>query len=279
MNKKQVGAIILGVVIGATAIVGFKSSHRIQPGYVGIIYSLNGGIKDEVLTQGLRFALPWEKVKQYSVSTEQGYLSKDSKEGDGSDNSFSVPTSDGKTVTVDLEYSYHFDSDRLPETYVKFKGQDGQTIENTFIRGKLKTWASEVASSFSVMDIYGDKRSELNAKLLEHVRNNFNEYGIVIDAVNFSRIELDEATSQAIQQRINKQQEVETAKLEAEKATIDAQTMITKAEAESKANEIKSQAIDDKILQQQFIEKWDGRTPVVMGSDGNIMDISSLMGE
>lgn len=277
MKNKTIGAIILTLVVGVSAICGMKSAHKIKPGYVGIIYSLNGGIKDEVLTQGLRFVLPWEKVKQYSVSTEQGYLSKDQKEGSEGDDSFNVPTSDGKTVNVDLEYSYHFDSEKLPETYVRFKGQDGKTIEETFIRGKLKTWASEVSSTFSVMDIYGEKRTELNKALSDHINPLFEEYGIVIDAVNFSRIDLDSQTAEAIQTRINKQQEVETAKLEAEKATIDAQTKITQAEAEAKANEIKTQAIDNKILQQQFIEKWNGSLPTVVGSEGNIMDISSLI--
>ena len=278
MNNKKIGALLLTLVIGVGAVCGIKSAHKIKPGYVGIVYSLNGGIKDEVLSQGLRFVAPWEKVKQYSVSTEQGYLSKEAKEGSEGDDSFNVPTSDGKTVNVDLEYSYHFDADKLPQTYVRFKGQDGKTIEDTFIRGKLKTWAAEVSSTFSVMDIYGEKRTELNRALSDHINPLFEEYGIVIDAVNFSRIDLDSQTAEAIQARINKQQEVETAKLEAEKAEIDAKTMLTKAQAEADANNIKTQAIDEKILQQQLLEKWDGKLPVVTNGN-NIMDISSLMGK
>ena len=279
MNNKKIRALLLTLVIGVRAVCGIKSAHKIKPGYVGIVYSLNGGIKDEVLSQGLRFVYPWEKVKQYRVSTEQGYLSKEAKEGSEGDDSFNVPTSDGKTVNVDLEYSYHFDADKLPQTYVRFKGQDGKTIEDTFIRGKLKTWAAEVSSTFSVMDIYGEKRTELNRALSDHINPRFEEYGIVIDAVNFSRIDLDSQTAEAIQARINKQQEVETAKLEAEKAEIDAKTMLTKAQAEADANNIKTQAIDEKILQQQFIEKWNGSLPTVVGNNGNVMDISSLMGK
>ena len=279
MNNKKIGALLLTLVIGVGAVCGIKSAHKIKPGYVGIVYSLNGGIKDEVLSQGLRFVAPWEKVKQYSVSTEQGYLSKEAKEGSEGDDSFNVPTSDGKTVNVDLEYSYHFDADKLPQTYVRFKGQDGKTIEDTFIRGKLKTWAAEVSSTFSVMDIYGEKRTELNRALSDHINPLFEEYGIVIDAVNFSRIDLDSQTAEAIQARINKQQEVETAKLEAEKAEIDAKTILTKAQAEADSNNIKTQAIDEKILQQQFIEKWNGSLPTVVGNNGNVMDISSLMGK
>lgn len=279
MKNKMIGAIISGVVILGVLVGGIMSAHKIKAGYVGVVYSLNGGIKGEVLPQGLHFVNPLSSVREYSVATEQAYLSQDAKEGSKGDDSFSIPTSDGKTVNVDLEFAYHFDADRLPETFTKFKGQDGKTIEDTFIRGKMKAWTAEVSSTFSVIDIYGEKRAELNAKVLEHTKKNFDEYGIIIDSVNFSRIGLDDATEQAIQNRINKQQELETSKLEAEKAKIDAEAKITQAEAQAKANEILSQSIDESILQSKFIDKWDGKTPLVMGSDGNIMDISALMKE
>ena len=263
------------------------SASKIKAGYVGLIYNLNGGIENEVLPQGLHFVAPWKKVKQYSTSIEQGYLSREEKEGSKGDDSFNVPTSDGKTVNVDLEYSYHFDSKRLPETYVKFKGQDGKTIEDTFIRGKLKTWACEVTANYSVVDIYGEKRTELNKALSDHMQPLFDEYGIILDACNFSRIELDQQTSDAIQKRIDKQQEVETTKLEAEKAEIEKQTTlikvqteaeatITKAKADAEANNIKSQSIDDKILKQQMIDKWDGKLPTVSGNGQNIIDIGDI---
>ena len=279
MKSKLIGAIISGVVVLGILVGGVASSHSIKAGYVGIIYSLDGGIKGEVLPQGLHFVNPLSSVRQYSVATEQAYLSKDAKEGDKDDNSFSIPTSDGKTVNVDLEFSYHFDADKLPQTFTKFKGQDGKTIEDTFIRGKMKAWTAEVSSTFSVIDIYGEKRAELNAKVLQHTQKNFDEYGIVIDSVNFSRIGLDEATSNAIQTRINKQQELETSKLEAEKAKIDAEAKVTVAQGEAKANEALSKSIDQSILQQKFIDKWDGHMPTVTGSNSNMMDISSLMNQ
>ena len=275
MKSKELGAIISGVLIGAVLIGGALSMHKVKAGYVGLIYNLNGGIESTTLSQGLHFVAPWKKIKQYSVSIEQGYLSKDAKEGSEGDDSFNIPTSDGKTVNVDLEYSYHFDAEKLPETYVKFKGSDGKTIEDTFIRGKLKTWSAEVSANYSVMDIYGEKRTELNKALSDHMQPLFAEYGIVLDACNFSRIELDTQTADAIQKRINKQQELETSKLEAEKAEIDAKTKITQAQAEADANAIKNNSITDNILRQQMIEKWNGELPQVCSDGQNIIDLTT----
>lgn len=274
MKSKTLGAIVSGVVILGALICGVKSAHFIKPGYVGIMYSMNGGVQDKVLTQGLKFVSPIKSVRQYSVATEQAFLSKDKREGSEDDDSFMIPTSDGKTVNVDLEFAYHFDIDKLPKTFTKFKGQDGKDIEKTFIRGKVKSWAAEVSSQFSVIDIYGEKRTALNTAMLDHCKKKFSEYGIVIDSVNFPRIGLDTATSKAIQERINAQQQLQKAKIDKEKAEIDAQKKsveargiadaeVIKAKGEAEANKKLQESLTSEIVEYKKIEKWNGIMPQV----------------
>ena len=268
---------------------------RIDPGYSGIQYSLNNGIKGEVLNQGLHFKSPFMKVTSYSVATTQGNLSKDRKEGSKDDESFMIATSDGKTVEVDLEYSYHFDVEDLPSTFTQFKGQSGEEIETTFMRGKLKTYTNDVSSKFSVLDIYGEKRTELNAAILEYTRDKFAEFGIVIDSINLSRIELDEQTAKAIQDKINKQQELESLKVEAQKAEVEAEKLLVqkqadvdakileaeaeaeairiKAEAEAEANRLISESLTSELLQLEQINKWNGDVPQVQGNSTPIIDL------
>ncbi len=275
-RKRITGGIAAGVVVIGGLIFGCMSTTTIDPGYVGVVYSLNGGIQSDVLTQGLQFKAPWHKVRQYSVATEQGYLSADKKEGSEGDDSFSIPTSDGKLVNVDLEYSYHFDVEKVPDTFTMFKGQSGQYIEETFMRGKLKTWAGEVSSKFSVLDIYGEQRTELNAQVYEHVKGKFEDYGIVIDAISFSRIGLDPQTEQAIQERVNAQQSLEKEKVETEKAkqvaerkkieaqgAAEAALIETKGQAERKevlakadalTNELISKSLTPELLQKMEME-------------------------
>lgn len=45
-------------------------------------------------------------------------------------------------------------------------------------------------------------------------------------------------------------------------AEAQARIDIVKAEAEKKANELKQQSLTPLLVQQQFIEKWDGKTPL-----------------
>lgn len=293
------GAIAIGtlVVAGGLTLTGWNlCTTRIDPGYAGIQYSLNSGIQGEVLTQGLNFKSPFTKVTHYSVATTQGNLSKDKKEGSRDDDSFKIPTADGKTVEVDLEYSFHFDVEKLPETFTQFKGQSGEAIEQTFMRGKLKTYVSDVSSQFSVLDIYGEKRTELNAAILDYAREKFSEFGIVIDSINLSRIELDSQTEQAIQNKINKQQELEQMKVEAQKAEVEAQkklieveaeaeqkrvkaqaeadAVLIKAEAEAQANELLKQSISPELIEMEKISKWDGTLPQITGNSTPIVDLN-----
>ena len=53
MKKYKSVFVGIGVVI-VTLIVLSMCTTKIKPGYVGVVYSLNGGIKGQVLTQGLQ---------------------------------------------------------------------------------------------------------------------------------------------------------------------------------------------------------------------------------
>ena len=79
-----------------------------------------------------------------------------------------------------------------------------------------------------------------------------------------------EATQTAQQNALKAQQELEISKAEAEKKIVEAQ-------AEADANKIKTQSIDDKNLQQKFLEKWNGELPKVVGEGENIFDLSNIM--
>jgi regulator of protease activity HflC (stomatin/prohibitin superfamily) len=284
--KFKVGAIVTGVVILGGIIFGVMSLERIKAGYAGIIYNVSGGIEDKTLSQGWHLVSPFKKVTQYSISTEQAFLSKDTREGSKEDDSFGIPTSDGKLLNVDLEFSYRFDADKLPETFTRFKGQSGKQIEDTFIRAKMKSWSGEMSSRFTVLEIYGEKRAELNKAVYEYTKDKFKEYGIVIDSVNFSRIGIDEATERAIQERVNSQQALEKSKIEAEKAKIDAEKSIIEAQAkadavlieaqgQAKANEELRKSLTKEIVDYYKIQKWDGKLPVSQGGT-SIIDLGDV---
>lgn len=289
MRKGAVGAIILAVIIFGGLLVGIVCTARIPTGYVGVVYNMSGGVDGEILTQGFHLVSPTKKVTTYSIGIEQSYLSSEKVGDSPKDESFSIPTSDGKTVRVNLEFSYRFDEERVAETFTMFKGKSGEEIKDTFIKPKIIAWTQEVSANYPVTDIFGDKRTQINAELDVYLREKFDPYGIIIDTVNFTDISVDEETAAAIQKKVNAQQELELANIEAETARIqaekdkevakinaeqelitaeaEAEAMLIKAEAEAKANEEISSSLTDLLIDKMKYEKWNGQLPTVSGTD------------
>ena len=136
---------------------------------------------------------------------------------------FNIPTSDGKTVKVDLEFSYRFDAECVTETFIQFKGRSGEDVKTTFIKPKIIAWTQEVSANYPVTDIFGDKRTKINAELDVYLKEKFAPYGIIIDTVNFTNISVDDETAAAIQKKVTAQQELELAEIEARTALIQAE--------------------------------------------------------
>lgn len=291
--KKKIVSLVLVLLAGG--LLTLKSCHKVPAGYVGVVYSPSGGVQEKVLTQGYNFINPFKGVTKYTIGTEQAYLSADEREGSKEDDSFIVPTSDGKMVNVDLEYSYRYDENKVSRIFTRFKGKSGETIQDTYTRVKIKAYVSEVTSKFSVLDIYGSKRAELNLKAFEHIKKKFEKDGIIIESVNFSRIGLDKATATVIQQRVNTQQELERQKIEKEKTQIEAERnaieekgkanvkliqakaeaerILTVARAESKANELKKRSLSNELIRYEQTLRWNGELPQVTSGGTPIIDI------
>lgn len=263
MSKGKVGAIALAVILGIGALMAFVSIEKIPAGYVGIVYNAANGVTGETLSQGWHIVAPTKKVTTYSVGLEQSYLTSDNKGDSKNDESFKIPTSDGKTVKVNLEFSYKYNSDKIANTFTMFKGRSGETIKNEFIKPKIIAWTQEVSANYPVTDIFGDKRTAINAELDTYLKQKFEPYGIIIDTVNFTDISVDDETAAAIQKKVTAQQELElanvqakTAEVQANKdkkvAEINAETVRINAQAEADAYRIKSNSITDNLL-----KKWE----------------------
>lgn len=307
MKKGTIGAVFLGIVMVVGIILGFMCMERVPAGYVGVVYNMSGGVDGEVLTQGWHLVSPTKKVTTYSIGIEQSYLTSENKGDSENDESFNIPTSDGKTVKVNLEFSYRFDPDKVTDTFVQFKGRSGESVKNTFIKPKIMAWTQEVSATYPVTDIFGDKRTEINAELDTYLKEKFAPYGIIIDTVNFTDISVDDETAAAIQKKVTAQQELELANIEAQTAKIQAEkdkevalieaeknkeassiqaeqarikaqgeadAKKIAAEAEAEANRKIAESLTPELIEKIKYEQWNGELPQVQGLGTPIVDIT-----
>lgn len=266
MKKGFVGAISFLVIFIIVAVCVLNCITRIPNGYKGVQYSMNGGVKDEVLAQGWHLVAPTVKVKEFTVSNEQLILSKDSRDGSEGDESFNVSTADDASIAISFQMSYKFAQEDLVDTYKKFRGMSGEDIVNHRVKAVLKSKISEVTTDYSMMDIYSGNRSEINNKITEYLAKDFKRaYGIDVIDASIIDVHPDEKLQNTIDSRVKalqkKQQaqaEQETAKVEAATALIKAQNEadieITKAKAEADANREVAKSITPELIKMKEAE-------------------------
>ena len=304
--RGKIGAVILALVMFFGQIAETMCLEKVPAGYIGVEYNMSGGVTGETRGQGMHVLSPTKKLELYSIGIEQSYLTAESKGDSKEDESFNTPTADGKSLRVDLEFSYRFDPDRVTDVFTQFKGQSGKEVKDTFIKPKMIAWTQEVTAKYPVTDVFGDKRQELNEALDTYLKEKFNPYGIIIDTVNFTNISTDAETQAAIQKKVNAQQELELANIEAQTAKVQAQkdkevaliaaereketaqiqaeqkkiqaqaaadAQLIAAEAEAEANRKISESLTSALLEKIKYERWDGTVPQVQGSSTPIVNL------
>ena len=234
MSKGLVGAIVSGVVIAFAVIMCLLMMEKVPAGYVGIVYSMNGGVSDEVLTQGWHIVSPTKDVTLYSVGIEQSYLTSGSDGDSRNDDSFEVPTSDGKGLNVDLTFTYRYDPEKVTQLFTRFKGQAGKEVRDSFIKPNIISWVKEVTAKYPVTEILGEERANLNVAVSDYVKQKFEPYGIIVENTSLINIDADDETRAQVQRRVNAIQELELAQTEKKTAQVKAdqekEVALTKAQ-------------------------------------------------
>lgn len=245
MSKGFIGAIASGVAVFVGVVMFLLMMEKVPAGYVGIVYNMNGGVSDEVLTQGWHVVPPTKKVTLYSVGIEQSYLTSGEDGDSNGDDSFEVPTSDGKGLKVDLTFTYRYDPERVAQLFTRFKGQSGKEVRNSFIKPNIISWVKEVTAKYPVTEILGEERANLNIAVSEYVKEKFDPYGIIVENTSLINIEADEETRAQVQRRVNAIQELELAQTEKKTAQVKAdqekEVALTKAQQDKETAIIKAE--------------------------------------
>lgn len=265
-NKGLIGGIVSGVVILFCIIAAVICLERIPVGYVGVVYSMNGGVQDELLTQGFHLVSPTKKVKEFTVGNEQLVLTKDERDGSEGDDSFMVSTADNANISVSFQMSYRFRQDDVVDTYKKFRGMSGEDIVKTRVRTVLKAKISEVTTFHTMMDIYSGDRGKINAEITEFLNDELGEsYGIEVIDASIIDVHPDAQLQQTIDDRVKAMQRKQQAEAEQETIKVQNETKILEAEAaaqarqieaeaEAKANQTISNSITEELLKQMEME-------------------------
>ncbi|OLN24098.1 hypothetical protein BTO30_01400 [Domibacillus antri] len=255
-NKKVLGGslVALALIIGIALFSMFI--EKIPNGYVGVVYSPNGGVQDETLGQGWHLVGLFDKVTVYPIRM-QTVNYKD----------IQVATSDGKSVTVDFAYNYSIQPDKVVDVFNKFGPIEVEQIEDSYLRTRLWDAGRKGIAKYSVIDTYGEKSSEAAVNVQNLFSDDIKELGFVVDNLTLGVPKPDESTQAAIDKRVEAAQELERKQIELKIAEAEAQKKKIEAQGIADYNQIIKESISHEVIQNKWIEKWDGVMPKATGTE------------
>ncbi|MCY9388892.1 prohibitin family protein [Bacillus haynesii] len=262
-NKNKNKTLLGGIIVAAALIIGgFTASlfiEKIPNGYVGVVYSPNGGVKSETLDQGWHLVGLFDKVTRYPVRMQTV-----------NNQDIQVATSDGKNISMDIAYNYVVQPDKVVELFNKFGAVDIESIENSYLKTRLWDAARKSISKYSVIDTYGQKSSDAAAEIQKTFADDMKGLGFVIDDLTLGVPKPDKATQEAIDARVKSSQELERTQTELKIAEAEAKKKKIEAQGIAEYNEIIKKSMSDEMIKYQWIQKWDGKMPKATGSNSLI---------
>lgn len=259
MRRTRIIAVVLALIVAVSCI---SCLERVSVGNVGVVYT-SKGVKNETLSPGWHWIGFTERVKQFPVSQQQIVFSNDPADYNAKEHadwSIDAPANGGM-VKINLTVNYSFKADRVIDIYTRFNGMDGEQLVETYIQNSIIAYVKEVTPKFSVMDIYSDKKSEVNKALTEYLNEKLSdEYGMQITSALIIDVELDTGLQEKIKAKEQAKQDAEIAELEkstalaqAETDKVKAQTAadieVIEAQAQADANRIISESITPELIQ------------------------------
>ena len=238
-------------------IVALTSCTRIDAGHEGIKVNLYGdkkGVDKISLVTGWVYYNPLTtKVYEYPTFVQTVDYP-----------SFTVNAKGGLAFTMDPTVSIKIIDGKTPDIFQKYRLNLDDIVNTTLYTVVINACRIQV-NKFTPDEITSNRDSVENAiesqLRVELEKENFYLERLTTGLTYPSSIqEAIAAKDKATQDALRVQRELEIVEAEAQKK-------IVAAEAEKKANELRTKALTSAILQQQWIEKWDGSVPQVITSE------------
>lgn len=247
--KKQFIALALSLSIASLL---SSCSERIDAGHEGILvkqYGSDKGVQDASLVTGRVFYNPFtEDVYQFPTFVQTVDYE-----------AFTVNAKDGSSFTVDPTLSFYVKPGNSPHIFTKYR-KDIEQITSSTLYNYVKD-AFRIQMNKYTTDELISNRERFEGSVQTTLDSTLTHEGFKLEQLTSglrypaSITQAIEAKNQAVQKAMQVENELKVAEAQAKKKIIE-------AEAEAKANSLRQTTLTPLLVQQQFIEKWDGAAPL-----------------
>ncbi len=261
---KTIISIIIALLLGIFMTIA--SCNRINAGHVGVKVKLTGsdkGVQDVTEVTGWVFVNPlaYEVYEFPTFIQHKEYAN---------ENSFIVNSKDGSEFHVSPVINYNIQPEKVVYIFQKYR-RSLKDIEDGFLKTAVYDAFRLVANAYTA-DSLISSREVFEVKIKATLIDRLGKDGFVVQQFtsNLSYPETFkqsiEAKNAAVQRALQADNEVKTAEAEAKIKIAQAegigQALRIQADADAYANLARQKSLTPLLIQQQFIEKWNGTLPV-----------------
>lgn len=210
------GVAALGVVAG----LGFNSFFVVPAGERAVMFNRVQGVQRRVLTEGLKFKIPWfEWPILYSTRTQPRELAHTL-----------AGTRDLQYVQISLRIVFEPIVDRLWETVSKY----GEDYDRRILPSLMHECLKGVVAQYTAEQLT-TQREEVSRRIRMHLTERCNDFNIGIRDCSITAMDFGKEFKAAVESKQVAQQEAERAKYDVERAIQDKKSKIIQAQGEAEA--------------------------------------------
>ncbi len=286
-GQPSIGKLIAFIAAIVAVIIVAASCFTVVPaGHTGVVVNM-GRVSETVLQEGFHFKTPFvqeivqidNRIVKLEVATDA--FSKDL-----------------QTVSTVLAVNYRIAKDMSYSIYKEV----GSNFESVLVMPAVNEVLKAVVAKYTASDLVAS-RSEVSVMLDEELNGKLNARGIFIEDLNIidwdfsaeyiAAVEAKQVAEQnLIKTKTEQEEQIVIAEAEAKKKRIaaeadsdtaiiaakaEAERIRIEAEATAEANRTIAESLNDAILRNKTIEKWDGQLPRVTAGEGSTPMISVPM--
>ena len=263
------------------------SFRVVRAGEIGVVTRV-GRVTGRILGPGANFIIPVlestinynTKKIIYEIAERDKQLSS---EADYKDFPVDTNTEDGQQV--DIFYTVRFSIDSSRAAWIAQNIGSEIALVEKVVKTESRIWARNIPRRFTAETLYtGDGSVQVQNEIFDALETTFEENGLILDSVGIREIKFTDQYIGAIEAKQIEAVKVETEKNKAEQAIYQKEARITQAEGQAQEQSLQRETLNAQVLekikldnQKMFIDKWNGVMPKIVGSEGTLFDVSSVL--
>jgi len=233
--------LILALAFGPVLILWGSLTVTIPSGHAGLLFHTFGdGIdpEEEPMTSGFHFKAPWNKVYEYEIRQKERQ------------EKLEVLSSNLLKIEMDMTVFYQPDLKNLGLLEI----ERGKNYEEKVVVPAMRSVAREVIAKYLPEEFNTTRRDEIQSEIDERMREKLGENYLQLNDVLIRNIRLPRKLEEAIERKLQQEQESLEYEFRLDKAAKEAERMRIEAEGIRDYQEIVSRGISQELLKWKGIE-------------------------